>query len=98
MNLCRAQQSLFIETHRELCKEGMTMPQEDHVLITIESHAHRFASVMSGQCRERRWRGGLRFLAAKTPAHARALYHDLVRRQFQHLRDDLLDLGRMLCG
>ena len=41
---------------------------------------------------------GLHFLAAEGAAHAQALDGDLVARQPEHARDDVLRLGRMLRG
>ena len=76
----------------------MPMSGERHVLIAIKTHAHRPARAMRRQRGERGGRGRLRFLAAETAAHARHLDHDLVRWQMQHVRDDRLHLGRMLCG
>ena len=53
---------------------------------------------MRRQRGERGGRGGLRFLAAKPAAHARALHDDLVGRQLQQVGDDGLHLGGMLRG
>ena len=75
----------------------MAMAGERHVLIAVETHAHRLAGVMRRERGERGRRRGLRFLAAETSAHARHLHHDFVRGQMQNVRHDLLDFGWMLC-
>ena len=98
MNLRRAQQAVFVKTDIELRQKRMPMSGERHVLIAIKTHAHRLARVMRRQRGQRGGRGGLRFLPAKTAAHARHLDHDFVRRQMQQVGDDRLHLGWMLRG
>ena len=99
MHLRGAQQiPSVIETDFELREKWMPMAGERHVLVAIETHAHRPSRVMCRQRGERGGRGGLRFLAAETAAHARHLHDDFVRGQMQNMRDDLLHFGRMLRG
>nr|BFE73668.1 hypothetical protein GCM10020092_069690 [Actinoplanes digitatis] len=76
--------------------EPVALARHRQVLGTGQAHPHRAA----GERRAQRRDGGeavrLHLLAAEAAAHAQALHGDLVAVPAQHVRDDLLRLGRVL--
>src|SRR5688572_23152588 len=76
MRLYREQMPLLVKASLELREKWMPMAGERHVLVTIPAHTHRFAGVIRRERCQRGGRGGLRFLAAETAAHARTLHED----------------------
>ena len=76
--------------------EAVPLAGHRHVLRAVEPQPHR----APGERRTQRRDGGepvrLHLLAAERAAHAQALHGDLVAVQPEHVRDDLLRLGRVL--
>jgi hypothetical protein len=66
--------------------------------IAIESQLDGSSALVSQHGRGGGDQGGLRLLAAEAAAHASALDGHLVHAPSQGMRDDLLDLGRVLGG
>ena len=87
---------MVIKTHSELGKKRMALAGQHHVLIAVVAHADWAPCHFGRQGGERRQRRGLGFLAAEATAHARAGDHHFVRRDTEHMGDDVLNLGRML--
>src|SRR3954462_8684259 len=98
MNAGGLQQSLFVKPDVKLRQKRMAMASQNHVLVTVEAYPHRFTGDTRRQCGQCRGRGGLRFFAAKSPAHARTLDDDFFHGHMQNMRDSRLHLRWMLCG
>ena len=74
----------------------MALAGDDHVVITIQAQLDGTPGLEGSDGRERGEQGRLRFLAAKTAAHAPAFDLHPVARAAERMRDDVLDFGRML--
>src|SRR5882672_232 len=96
MHTSGQQPALLIETNFEASQKGMAMTSKSHVLIAVEPNAHRRLCMLRGQRRQRGGKCCLRFLTTKATAHPGTLDDYFVRGHMQNMRDDSLDLGRML--
>ena len=92
------QAAFVIEPGFELREEGMALAGEHHVETAGEAHAHGPAGLPRAEGGDGGVGAGLRLFAAEGSAHAKALHGDLMARDAEHARDNLLGLAGMLCG
>ena len=76
--------------------ERMPLAGHREVLRAVEPQPHRAAREHGAERGDRREPVRLHLLAAEAAAHAQRLHGDPVARQAEHVRDDLLRLGRVL--
>ena len=77
-------------------QERVPLAGHGDVLGAVEPQADRASGERRAQRRDRGQPVRLEFLAAEPSAHPQALHGDLVGRQAEHVRDDVLGLGRVL--
>ena len=87
---------LGVEAHLVVGDEVVAFPRQAHVVVAIEPDLARLAGEARAECRNRRPLRGLRLLAAERAAHAPGLHRDRGVRQVEHVREQMLQLARML--
>ena len=80
----------------QVAKNGCRLPVICDVLVAVQPQAHRVPGERGPERRDGGQPVRLELLAAEAAAHAQALHGDLVRRQAEHVRHDVLGLGRVL--
>ena len=76
--------------------EAVALARHRHVLGAVEPQPDGTAGERGAERGDRREAVRLHLLAAERAAHPQTLHGDLVARQAQHVRDDLLRLARVL--
>ena len=74
----------------------MPLARHGDVLRAVQAQTYRAARERGAERGDRREAMRLNFLAAEAAAHAKRLHRDPVARHAEHVRDDLLRLGRVL--
>ena len=80
----------------QVARNGCRLPVMVMSWVRFSRRLHRPAGERRAQRGDRGQAVRLELLAAEPAAHPQALHGDLVRRQAQHVRDDVLGLGRVL--
>ena len=76
----------------------MPLAGRTHVVVARQAQLHRLARLPGEQRRDAGDDGRLALLAAEAAAHAAHLHRHRVERNAEHMRDAVLNLGRMLGG
>ncbi len=92
------QAAVVVEAGVEPREERMALAGERHVEMARQAHAHGPAGLPRAERGDGGPGVGLHFFAAERAAHAQALHGDLMARDAEHARDDLLRLAGMLRG
>ncbi len=92
----RLQPAVVVEAHPPLRVEAVPLAGHREVLGAVEPQPDRPAGEHGAERGDRREPVRLHLLAAEAAAHPQALHGDLVAVQAEHVRDDLLGLGRVL--
>ena len=95
-DLERRKDAVVIEADRVAGGERVPLAGHLHVDAARQLDAHRALRHMGSQCRDRRVRIGLGFLATESATHAQAAADHATGRQAEHAGNDDLGLGRML--
>ena len=90
--------ALAVEAAAPVHAEVVALPGHRHVVVAVEADLRGTAGHVRGERGEARPLRRLRLLAAEGAAHAPALAHHRRARHPEHVRDEILDLGRMLGG
>jgi hypothetical protein len=85
-----------VEAHGVIDPEIMPLAGHHHVFVAVEAALGRTARHMGRQSREAGPLRGLALLATEGSAHAAALHRHARGRQMEHVRHEMLHLGRML--
>ena len=87
---------LVVIADREARVERVALAGDLHVDVAVELQAHRAPGLPGSERHQRGEAVALGLLAAEASPHARDLHDDLAHGQGKDVRDDRLDLGRVL--